>query len=422
MPSEGQLMVPTSLYLPTPASANGDEQERLVLPQDEPVDVYLSRIPQVRSKAQELCDEAKQDTTEAAFLQKARSGRCLNVLQGEVAHASALQTDVLVSAEATTCHVVALRSTRKSKSATVPLVSLAHVDQAGVYDNCLDAMVQQHLNHHSSDQTRPTQAAAVNPINSDDSEEDEDFFFYNEDEDTGPQEEHGEKHAAQQQSFLPPSTPNNLPRRRSTSMPSLRDDDEEPIEMELHMVGGYLDKEGTSQDISHSLITSFSELAKKYQDQVRISLTTALISSLNTTNATNEASSSVANKPKSRGLGIDTQTGQVFPITDSLPPELEGPGLEVRTARSLARATSSPNLHLTRIAARHSRQHARRRPHSGPTLRLPGRPGPRRAAPCIGRRSAAGVVHVARLRIGALLFQPATRRELFEYIVGGKRL
>jgi len=60
----------------------------------------------------------------------------------------------------------------------------------------------------------------------------------------------------------------------------------EPVEMELHIAGGYLDEEGTSQNLSTSIVHSFSKLADKYQGQIKISLSTAAISSMTTTTTT----------------------------------------------------------------------------------------------------------------------------------------
>ena len=102
-----------------------------------------------------------------------------------------------------------------------------------------------------------------------------------------------------------------------------------PIEMELHIVGGYLDKNGTSQSLSSSLIRTFSNLAETHRDKIRISLSTAAISTLNTM----EDPQSGHKRPVCRGLGIDTRTGEVFGVSDKLPAEWEAPALEVRSAR-----------------------------------------------------------------------------------------
>eukprot|EP00566_Odontella_aurita_P008342 CAMPEP_0113530690 /NCGR_PEP_ID=MMETSP0015_2-20120614/3081_1 /TAXON_ID=2838 /ORGANISM="Odontella" /LENGTH=675 /DNA_ID=CAMNT_0000429443 /DNA_START=696 /DNA_END=2723 /DNA_ORIENTATION=+ /assembly_acc=CAM_ASM_000160 len=343
-----------------------------------------------------------------ALERRGRTASFLNVLQGEVAHASADQADVVVSAEATTCHVVALRSTSGKRiddssetniaeierKRAQPLVSVAHVDAAGEYDACLEAMVKEHIDHH--ERARPQRHRQQNkagqpkakrlglPHHAEEEQEDEYGFFYNDDEGSrmfpsqaaaalGPMCQ-----SSSPPSFLPSSSspPSFLPRlaESETSMLTVsptcynqnihQDEgtdhhedendskDEGPIEMELHMVGGYLDHEGLSQSISSSLLTTFSDVAKKYENKVRISLSSAAISCMNTTTVDNEdkpangasgipsegrvQDPSVNAAPRSRGLGIDTRTGRVFPVRSSLPSHLEGPAVDVRSARAFA--------------------------------------------------------------------------------------
>lgn len=290
---------PSHLYL-------GDG-ERLHLPRRDTapcsLDEYLKTIPRVVSSAEELnCSDNKDSLLQHASVMN-DTRKCLNVLQGEVAHASAEQAHVVVSAEATTCHVVALRSV----GSAVPLVSLAHIDKP--YDTCLEEMVRHHIRHH------------------DQPKEDDDFGFFMQDDEDDALSVSPEETSS---SFLP----NPLTfERRNASMPDLRAPMNEPIEMELHMVGGYLDKEGTSQQLSTHLLEQFSDLASKYQDSLKISLSTAAISCMNT--------SPKDNKPRSRGLGIDTRTGQVFPVHSSLPAALAGPANDIRAARAFCDSGTS---------------------------------------------------------------------------------
>ena len=311
-------------------------EERLVLPQkgsNTKLDEYLkSSVPRVASRADELTMET--DCAESRGLYDPvvlNSQRCLNVLQGEVAHVSAEQADVVVSAEATTCHIVALRST---KSESIPLVSLAHVDQ--VYDQCLENMVKEHIDHHlQSLGMQPSSAAATAA----EEEDDEMFGFFMDDDDDDVEANGSDIQQPEQstRSYLPTmmqAFDDRTTKRKATSMPDLHviPTDDEPIEMELHMVGGYLDKQGTSQKLSTALLERFDDLAFKYQDRVKISLSTAAISSLNT----EIEQDNQQHKPLSRGLGIDTRTGEVFPVKKSLPAHLEGPAIEVRQARAFA--------------------------------------------------------------------------------------
>ena len=66
---------------------------------------YLQQIPSVVESIQELKSKPP------VHLNKSDPRRIINVLQGEVAHATAEQADILVSDKATTCHILALRST-----------------------------------------------------------------------------------------------------------------------------------------------------------------------------------------------------------------------------------------------------------------------------------------------------------------------
>jgi len=330
---------PTSLFI---SGNEGEPEQRLYLPRSGTapcsLDEYLCSIPRVASRACDLfnndnnvCNSSTDyehnnhntnttTTTTTALNTTTTTTRCLNVLQGEVAHASSLQTDVVVSAEATTCHIVALRSTT---SVSVPVVSLAHVDQA--YDSCLEAMVQEHIRHHhhhsnNSTTTTTTTTRADSQVLE---EQDSDEYGYFWDDDEEPTE------------YL----------EQVKGRPSEDEDDHyhELIKMELHMLGGFLDKDGTSQELSTSLVTTFSYLAKKYRDKVRISLSTAAISCMNSSSSAADTTTTMpaAAAPKGRGLGIDIRTGKVFSVKTTLPAHLEGPALEVRLARAWARACST---------------------------------------------------------------------------------
>jgi hypothetical protein len=115
----------------------------------------------------------------------------------------------------------------------------------------------------------------------------------------------------------------------------------EPIEMELHLLGGFLDEAGASQELSTSLVTTFSSLAHKYRHVLRISLSTAAISCLNSEEQQSSSTNDVCDikhQPKSRGLGIETRTGKVFPVKAALPSHWEGPAVEIRAARTWSKS------------------------------------------------------------------------------------
>lgn len=69
----------------------------------------------------------------------------LYVAQGEVAHAVPSQCDVIMSDKATTCHILALRSTLADRS--TPFSSLTHIDSIS-YEECVRAMIQEHKSFH----------------------------------------------------------------------------------------------------------------------------------------------------------------------------------------------------------------------------------------------------------------------------------
>lgn len=83
-----------------------------------------------------------------------QSQRILYVGQGEIAHCTAAQVDILVSDRATTCHILALRSScccrRLCKNlADSTLCTIAHIDSAN-YNRCIYDAFQTHYEFHSS--------------------------------------------------------------------------------------------------------------------------------------------------------------------------------------------------------------------------------------------------------------------------------
>jgi Protein N-terminal asparagine amidohydrolase len=116
------------------------------------------------------CASSSTDATSTATT-RPKQRKVINVLQAEVAYAESHQVDWMVSGDATTCHIVGLRSTRwSSQTPTTPsssssgdktvhqqeplgpsstlraLTSLAHLDECHLPS--LDAMVQEHLQYH----------------------------------------------------------------------------------------------------------------------------------------------------------------------------------------------------------------------------------------------------------------------------------
>lgn len=124
-----------SLYLPSSASCSMS------------VDEVLQHVPSIRESRDELLSLDHHRFTEASPEQ------VVYVLQGEVAHALPSQCDFLVSDRATTCHIMALRSTATTMDSQQAMTTLTHID--GVqYESSVRAMVQEHKNyHHASSST-----------------------------------------------------------------------------------------------------------------------------------------------------------------------------------------------------------------------------------------------------------------------------
>jgi hypothetical protein len=142
----------------------------------------------------------------------------LYVAQGEVAHAVQSQCDVIMSDKATTCHILALRSS--CSDASSPLSSLTHIDSTS-YEECVRAMIQEHKAHHNHSAC----------------------------------DEEEKKDAA------------------SCS--------ESRITLDVHVVGGFDDAKGSSREISNWLITLLASIAAEEKDSLVITLQTCAISSMN---------------------------------------------------------------------------------------------------------------------------------------------
>ena len=166
--------------------------------------------------------------------------RVLYVSQREVAHAVPLQCDVMMSDKATTCHILALRSI---SSNAVPLASLTHIDGTS-YEACIRAMVQRHLNHHQMDDSLIAE-----------------------------EKKDGEE------------------------------SDDDLMELDLHIMGGFQDHDGTSRKISNWLFRLLADIVMEEKHRMMTTLRTCAISSMNDNGR---------GAPIGRGLGINLSNGDVF--------------------------------------------------------------------------------------------------------------
>jgi len=318
----------TSLYLP-----NGTD--KLYLPRNGnsscSLDEYLSSIPCVAKRSEDIvfqhlrksmirrdsieeldeyCDEESSSNENSFYIGESLQNKSyLTVMQGELAHATPSQFDVIASTDATTCHIIALRSTC-AHSGTEPLVSLTHVDKVG-YENCLQNIVTCHLQHHKVDTETATDVLYENYL------------------DEAINEDNGLSYLPQHDSMA----------SLALSDLSLDELDDHKIDMELHLVGGFLDNEGSSQELSNHLITLFHELSAKYQDTVRMTIGTALISCMNNGEclSTLDRDSYVA-APIGRGMGICARTGKIFLLEEL---KERGPVPELRAARLFSSSSTN---------------------------------------------------------------------------------
>ena len=149
----------TNILLPNDDADDDDSSSCCSIPQyeqylylpsveDEPVDICLRSIPQVMETADELLANAPLHFTAAS------RERLLYVGQGEVAYTTLQQCDVIASDKATTCHILAFRSSSEKG----PMVTLAHIDTVG-YESCIRDMITEHKLFHIDGEEKKSEHA-----------------------------------------------------------------------------------------------------------------------------------------------------------------------------------------------------------------------------------------------------------------------
>jgi len=195
------------------------------------------------------------------------SGRVINILQGEIAHCTPFQADVLVSDDATTCHIVALWShclnseegenmTGTTSNSTV-LATMTHIDGPGYEASIRDA-VNEHIKYHS-----------IHSKQNNDNEECKENCTCHENFDSGT------------------------------------------IEMSIHIMGGFDDHKGSSVEITDDVLQTFAALSNEYNEysisrrlpHMRMTLETCAVTSANDDGS---------GCPLGRGLGMEVATGNIF--------------------------------------------------------------------------------------------------------------
>lgn len=218
------------------------------------IDEYLNSIPSLRNSAdcllsQNVFIEGTGDILKYSDI----DNTVLNIFQGEIASATSSQVDILMSAKATTCHIVAIRSNSGEVEA---LSTLTHIDKAG-YENSLREMILEHKLHHNRG-------------------------------------------------------------KKSSGRIS-------KIEMDLHIVGGFVDVDNSSRQITHFLINFFARIAEEEFESITITLKTCAVSCMNDDGM---------HCPLCRGMGILCDNGKIFPVMASTGHYLPmGPEFALRSSR-----------------------------------------------------------------------------------------
>jgi protein N-terminal asparagine amidohydrolase len=188
------------------------------------------------------------------------SQKVLYVAQGELAHSTAAQADILMSDRATTCHILALRSSCGRRPKQDPaLCSIAHLD-ATSYNTCIYDAIKTHYDFH----TRQNRYAS-----------DSDTMF-------------------------------------------------PCIELDIHVVGGFKDTNGTSQTISTWILNMLADMADVYyvkRPSMAMILRTACITAANHDQENGG--------PIIRGLALNCDTGTVFVANARYP----RPAMNLRMAK-----------------------------------------------------------------------------------------
>lgn len=217
------------------------------------------------------------------------SGRVLNILQGEIAHCTPQQADVVVSDDATTCHILALwsrlncggiknsgkrdhegvcvedicSSLEETKRSSI-LASMAHIDGTG-YDACIREAVKEHFLHHSGNLKQST------------------------------------------------TDESNMKRESELEETWMHRGNHATIEMSIHLMGGFNDADGSSIEITDDILRTLSALADEFGHfSLNETLGPTRICMTLETCAVSSANDDGSGCPIGRGLGMDVSSGHVF--------------------------------------------------------------------------------------------------------------
>jgi hypothetical protein len=233
--------------------------------------------------------------------QKEEQQRLLYVAQGERANATTNQYDIIMSDKATTCHIIAFRSSTSNSSSTsnnnnngndndndndLPLTSLTHLDGPH-YDQCIRDMIDEHIHHHH----QSNQQQSNQPVDNEEEKKCNDDDDYN------------------------------------NGTNSNNNNNDNVITIEIHIMGGFNDDDSSSSTITNWLLPILAQIANEYkldqqaQPKVQMVIKTLVVSSSNnqqiqlsnnSNSNSNNSNNTIINSPIGRGLGIDLRTGEIF--------------------------------------------------------------------------------------------------------------
>ena len=199
------------------------------------------------------------------------SGRVINVQQGEIAHCTPSQADTICSDDATTCHIVALWSRYSRSTTDRVLATITHIDGTG-YEQCIRDAVNEHVRYHSN-------------------------------------------HAKQ-----------NL---------STATENDGAVNMSIHLMGGFNDIEGSSIEITDSILQTLAAVSNECNSYSYIKGIPRLCMTLETC-AVGSSNDDGTGSPLGRGLAMDVASGKVF--LAEVEDDTQGPEAILRSVRLWASA------------------------------------------------------------------------------------
>jgi len=252
------------------------------------LDLYLSSVPQLAASTRQLLQSSSSSTTNSTannhhnnsnnhkVITSSNSGRVINVLQGEMAHCTPSQADVLVSDDATTCHILGLwshlsldyssstahRDQQQQNGGDGKLATVAHIDSPD-YEDCIRDAVDLHYRYHSSQLSSSSSSSSK-------------------------QQQHQTRLNGDDSTIILPV-----------------------IKLSIHLMGGYNDNDGTSHEITQGVLRALSNISDGYinrqqhhhQPRLQMILQTCAVSSSNDNGS---------GCPIGRGLALDVSSGKVY--------------------------------------------------------------------------------------------------------------